>query len=218
MRARPSHAKTLCAPCSRIENVRFGACEDSQYVKPARMHYVENGVARSWDFIESLDSVAIVLHHIEHNALLFVKQFRPALYARLLREGQESESALRHSYTFELCAGLVDKAGKSLEQIAREEVLEECGYSVKELESIGEFATAVGHSGAKQSLFYARIDEGMKASKGGGVDGEVIESVLVPCAELEAFVRDVSLPKTPGLGYGVMWFLTRQLESRSENA
>lgn len=32
--------------------------------------------------------------------------------------------------TYELCAGLVDKADLSLEEIARQEVLEECGYDV----------------------------------------------------------------------------------------
>lgn len=32
--------------------------------------------------------------------------------------------------TYELCAGLVDKPQLSLEEIARQEVLEECGYDV----------------------------------------------------------------------------------------
>lgn len=32
--------------------------------------------------------------------------------------------------TYELCAGLVDKPHLSLEEIARQEVLEECGYDV----------------------------------------------------------------------------------------
>ena len=32
--------------------------------------------------------------------------------------------------TYELCAGLVDKPNLSLEEIARQEVLEECGYDV----------------------------------------------------------------------------------------
>lgn len=32
-------------------------------------------------------------------------------------------------YTLELCAGIVDKT-KPLEEIARDEVLEECGYDV----------------------------------------------------------------------------------------
>lgn len=198
-------------PCSQIENVHFGKCEDSLYIKPHRMYYVENSVERSWDFIESLNSVAIVLHHTEKDSLLFVKQFRPPLYARLLREGLSHKNAWAGSYSFELCAGLADKPGKSLDQIAKEEVLEECGYMPERLEFIGEFATAVGHSGAKQSIFYARIDENMRCALGGGIDGEVIESVLVPISELKAFLHDVSLPKTPALGYGVMWFLSKYL-------
>ena len=52
---------------------------------------------------------------------------------------------------------------------------EECGYKVNNLEYITSFSTAVGHSGAKQSLFYAEIDENDRVSTGGGVDGEVIK-------------------------------------------
>ncbi len=33
--------------------------------------------------------------------------------------------------TLELCAGIVDKTGESLEEIAAEEVFEECGYRVE---------------------------------------------------------------------------------------
>ncbi len=32
--------------------------------------------------------------------------------------------------TLELCAGIIDKSGRSLEEIAAEEVYEECGYKV----------------------------------------------------------------------------------------
>ena len=41
--------------------------------------------------------------------------------------GQPPASA---GVTYELCAGLVDKPNLSLEEIARQEVLEECGYDV----------------------------------------------------------------------------------------
>lgn len=46
----------------------------------------------------------------------------------------EGENSLRPpasaGVTYELCAGLVDKPDLSLEEIARQEVLEECGYDV----------------------------------------------------------------------------------------
>lgn len=184
---------------SHISDVQFCDCVNSPYIKPRRMLYKENGMSRCWDFIESLDSVAVVLYHRDKDSLLFVKQFRPPLFARNPNTHQ--------AYTCELCAGLVDKAGKSLEQIAKEEVLEECGYKVDSLTYITTFATAVGHSGAKQHLFYACIDEEQKISAGGGVDGEVIETLLIEVANLKSFVFDECIIKTPGLGFGVLWFL-----------
>lgn len=202
---------------SIIADISFCDCVDSAYVKPRRMLYMENGVKRSWDFIHSLDSVSILLYHTQKQSLLFVKQFRPPVFVRHFGESYLESSCLESKadskiqdeigYTYELCAGLVDKEGKSVEQIAKEEIEEECGYRVKDLEYITSFATAVGHSGARQSLFYAKINESDRVSTGGGVDGEVIESVFVKIDCLEQFLYDESKIKTPGLAFGVMWFL-----------
>lgn len=209
---------------SSISNVSFCECVDSIYVKPRRMLYNENGKARSWDFIQSLDSVAIVLYHKQEDSLLFVKQFRPAVFARMLPDENPLKCVDSHiqtlGYTYELCAGLVDKVGKSLKQIAQEEVLEECGYKVDSLDLITTFSTAVGHSGAKQTLFYACIDESDRVNAGGGVDGEVIESVLIRASEVEEFVYNLSITKTPGLAFGALWFLRHyeQLKSQANMA
>lgn len=201
---------------SIITDISFCECVDSAYVKPRRMLYMENGAKRSWDFIHSLDSVSVLLYHTQKQSLLFVKQFRPPVFVRHfgeshLESGTDSDSKTfgqdEVGYTYELCAGLVDKKGKSVEQIAKEEVEEECGYKVNSLEYITSFATAVGHSGAKQSLFYAEINENDRVSTGGGIDGEVIESVFVKVEDLEQFLYDESKIKTPGLAFGVMWFL-----------
>lgn len=197
---------------SHISNISFCECVDSPYVQPRRMRYCENGVSRSWDFIQSLDSVAVVLYHRSKDSLLLVRQFRPAVFVRGVDQSSLSPlnptpSSLLAGYTYELCAGLVDKAGKDLEQIAREEVREECGYEVGTLECIGEFVTAVGHSGAKQTIFYTSIDETQRVSDGGGIDGEVIESVFIPITQLQAFLDSREYIKTPGLGFGLLWFL-----------
>lgn len=61
--------------------------------------------------------------------------------AEAAAESQEGQSASEEEsssqwppasagVTYELCAGLVDKPDLSLEEIARQEVLEECGYDV----------------------------------------------------------------------------------------
>jgi UDP-sugar diphosphatase len=64
--------------------------------------------------------VAVLLYHEEKKAFLLVKQFRAPVY---LNDNSKT-------YTYELCAGLVDK-DKSLIEIAKEEIDEECGYNVK---------------------------------------------------------------------------------------
>lgn len=195
-------------PFSNISDIQFSKCVDSIYIKPRRMLYKENGFNRCWDFIQSMDSVAVMLYHKQKDSLLFVRQFRPAVFARDNHSLSSitSESKVR-GYTYELCAGLVDKENKSLEQIAQEEVQEECGYKVKSLTYITTFAMAVGHSGANQSLFYSHIGEEDKISDGGGIDGEVIELVFIKVNELESFLYDKNITKTAGLGFGVLWFL-----------
>lgn len=192
------HSLSSLDSISHISDISFCECVDSPYIKPRRMIYKENGVRRTWDFIESLDSVAVLLYHQQKDSLLFVKQFRPAVFV-----------SQQKGYTYELCAGLVDKEGKTLEQIACEEVYEECGYHIQNLQKITEFGTSVGNSGAKQTLFYATITEDNKISQGGGIDGEVIETIFIKIKDLEKFLFNENIIKTPGLGFGIMWFLNQ---------
>ena len=60
-------------------------------------------------------------------------------------------------FTYELCAGLVDKPNKTIVEIAHEEVLEECGYNVpiSAISEITKFVSAIGTEGALQTLFFA---------------------------------------------------------------
>jgi hypothetical protein len=95
------------------------------------------------DVVSSHDSICVVLYHRDLDSLLVVRQFRPALYATLLRaaaepaapnggRGEDEKVAsvpLHRAFTCELCAGLIDKS-KAVEEIVREEVLEECGFDV----------------------------------------------------------------------------------------
>lgn len=68
-------------------------------------------------------------------------------------------------FTFELCAGLVDKGGKSLEQIAAEEVEEECGYRVPPaaLRSVASAIASSGTTGAEHFIFYATVGARMRS-------------------------------------------------------
>lgn len=184
-----------------ITNVTIVPCENSDFVKPKRMEYFQNGLLRKWDMVEVHDSVAILLYHTEHEALLVVRQFRPPVFLKN-----------NDGYTYELCAGIVDK-DKTLVEIAQEEIIEECGYDIPldQIERVTSFYTAVGFAGSVQTLYMARVNESMRVSEGGGVDVEMIEVIEIPTAEAKAFVMDESKAKTPGLMFGFGWFLENRM-------
>uniref|UniRef100_A0A671NFZ4 Uridine diphosphate glucose pyrophosphatase NUDT14 n=1 Tax=Sinocyclocheilus anshuiensis TaxID=1608454 RepID=A0A671NFZ4_9TELE len=112
--------------------------------------------------------------------------------------------------TYELCAGLVDKPNLSLEEIARQEVLEECGYDVPvaKLRKITSYRSGVGVTGSKQTMFYAEVSEENRVGEGGGKpqEGELIEVVKVPLHEAMTFAFDESIPKTMGVIFSFIWF------------
>ncbi len=183
-----------------ISNFHATPLTKGHFVKPVRLNYRQNGDERSWEAVKCHDSVAMLLYHREKKAFLLVKQFRPPVYM----------NHPEHLCTYELCAGLVDK-NVPLEQIAREEIDEECGYDVptEQIQKISSFFTNVGVSGNKQHLFYAEINESMKRHEGGGVHAEQILLEYIPLAEAHTFIYDESKAKTPGLMFAFYWFFNR---------
>lgn len=168
------------------------------------------------DVIKAHDSVAIVLYHTGLRCFLLVRQFRPALYASMLRKaGIESTSAARsdapplaQAFTCELCAGIVDKH-KSLAEIAQEEIREECGFAVdaSNVQKLTSFIASVGSQGSTQTLFFASVDDSMCVDEGGGLvdTGESIELLGLPLDNVEAFVMDDAVPKSSGMMFGLTW-------------
>lgn len=181
-----------------IENLQISALEDTKYIKPVKVTFKLNGKEKTWEAVRSHDSVSILLYHKEKNAILLVKQFRVPVYLN-----DKSQT-----FTYELCAGLVDK-DKSLEEIAIEEIDEECGYKVniQNIQKVTSFFTNVGISGAKQHLYFANISDNMKIHNGGGVNDEQIESYFLPVNSIDEFIFDESKAKTPGLIFSLYWFL-----------
>jgi len=181
---------------SNIESFGLKPLREPKYIKSALATYRQDGIEKEWEVVEAHDSVAILIYHREKDVFILVSQFRPAVYMNN-RDGR----------TVELCAGIVDKT-LPLVQIAVEEIEEECGYSVplEEIERVTAFHTSVGFAGSRQTLYYAEVEEKMKVSEGGGIEGEVIEVVELPTNELESFIFDESIAKTPGLMFAFMWW------------
>ncbi len=183
----------------KIEFLRLEDCKKSAYVKPKSMFYIQNGVEKRWDVVDAHDSVSVLLFHEELDSFVFVKQFRPSIYLKN-----------QDGFTYELCAGLVDK-DKTLQEIAREEILEETGYDVplEKVKKITSFYTAVGFAGGRQTLYFTNLDNSMKVSKGGGIDNEFIEVIYIKKDEVMDFMLDEKIAKTSGLMFALMWYFSR---------
>ncbi|XP_067338402.1 uridine diphosphate glucose pyrophosphatase NUDT14 isoform X2 [Channa argus] len=187
----------------QINNMEVVPCTESDYLKPFRVHYNQNGTKKSWDFMRTHDSVSVLIFNTTLHCFVLVKQFRPAVYMcewerakkqvpqstekteegaseATAPESQEGQSASEGEsssqwppasagVTYELCAGLVDKPDLSLEEIARQEVLEECGYDVpaSKLKRITSYRSGVGVTGSKQTMFYAEVSDDNCVSAGG---------------------------------------------------
>ena len=186
-----------------IEDLKISPLKETNYIKPLKVNFTLNGIKKSWEAVRSHDSVAVLLYHQEKRAFLFVKQFRIPVYL--------NDNNIK--YTYELCAGLVDK-DKSIEEIAIEEIDEECGYKVEleNLQKITSFFTNVGISGAKQYLFFATICENQKLHSGGGINDEQIELYFLNVDDIDNFIFDETKAKTPGLIFSLYWFLKNQKE------
>ena len=192
-----------------IDHFALQPLENPVYIRTHLATYEQDGVAKDWEVVDAHDSVAILIWHREHDAFVLVKQFRPAVYLNN-----------HDGMTVELCAGLVDKEALSLAEIAREEILEECGYDVpiESIERVSAFHTSVGFAGSRQTLYYAEVDEMMRLHEGGGIDQEQIEVIELPTAEAEAFIYDESIAKTPGLMFAFLWWKRKQSEKRIVNS
>lgn len=155
-----------------------------------------------------------------------MKQFRPAVYYGQICDYLEQagtgpiDSAElvkkfppKHAITRELCAGIVDK-NLPWNEIAREELIEECGYNVPvdRLEEIIRFRSGVGTTGSLQVMYYCEVSDADKVQgAGGGVDDELIDvEELTLDQAREMLKQGTEHTSPPGFLFGVLWFLTNK--------
>ena len=174
---------------------------DPAFIKPIKINYTYKNTKKTWEAVISHDSVSILLWHVQKNSFVIVKQLRATVLHSNKVDG----------HTHELCAGIVDK-NISNAQIAKEEILEECGFDVpvENLQKVSSFYTSVGISGAKQTLYFAKINDEMKVNEGGGLEDEEIEVIYISVKDAKEFMFDESYHKTPGLIMAFYWFFDTQ--------
>jgi UDP-sugar diphosphatase len=184
----------------RIESTQ--ELKSPNFIKPILLNYVLKGKKKQWEAVITHSSVSVLLYHKERDAFVLVKQLRPPVLNANKTNGQ----------TYELCAGIIDKDASD-EQIAKEEVFEECGFDipVENLEKVSSFYTNVGISGAKQTIYYGELSQNMKVNEGGGLGEEDIEVVYISLTEAKKFMFDESYQKTAGVLMAFYWFFDNKL-------
>lgn len=202
-----------------ISEISFRHFQKSEYVKTLTLFYKQNGIDRRWDMLELHDSVSIIIKNVSRNVYVLVKQFRPAVYCSTIPEAERHGSVDIDEHppslgvTIAFCAGKVDKKLPVLE-IAREEVLEECGYDVPvtAMEKITSFHPNVGISGNVQTLYYCEVTDDMKVSNGGGVHEESIEVVEMTLEEMQQYMhRNEVLNSGANFLFGIHWILNNKV-------
>lgn len=205
----------------KLSNVLIKPLEKSKYVTPYTLYFEQNGHKKTWDLLAVHESVAIILYNISRNVLVLVKQFRPAVYLGSIPEedrkiGTEidvEKYPANIGITIELCAGIVDKQLSDAE-IAKEEILEECGYEVpvSSLVKVGSYCSGVGTSAALQTAFYCEVTDDMKVGRGGGVDDEIIEIVEMTIDEIKKYISQSNIKSPPSFLFGIYWFLLNKVK------
>jgi nudix-type nucleoside diphosphatase (YffH/AdpP family) len=145
---------------------------------------------------------------------------RPAVYYGLVGEELDKTGTVdfnkfppSSAITLELCAGIVDKNIPNNE-IAREELIEECGYNVpiERIEEVMKYRSGVGTSGSLQILYYCEVtDDDKIPSAGGGVDDEIIDVVEMSIDEARELMKQGSEHTSPpAFLFGILWFLANK--------
>ncbi len=158
---------------------------------------------KRWEVCSSMDSVSILIYDRDLDSIILVKQFRLPVFLKN-----------NDGFTYELCAGLCDKDKCNIE-IAREEVLEECGYDVESnrLEKITSTWASVGSSAARQEIFYVEVTQKDKVNEGGGLEDEDIEVIELKSEKVEEFIFDESIVLTPGAKLALLWWLNNKMKN-----
>lgn len=100
-----------------------------------------SGRQREWEFIRRIncDGIVAIVPVTDAHHVLLIRQFRPPL----------------NRYVIEFPAGLNDK-GDTLEEAARRELLEETGYSARDMVLLTEGPLSSGASGEILTVFLAQ--------------------------------------------------------------
>lgn len=168
-----------------IEIIAIKENDNPKYLKTQLIHAKRaDGQELFWEMTKGFDSVHILIENVDKKEIVLVKQKR----IPVLVNDPESNGIM-----IELCAGLVDKEGLSITEIAKEEVLEETGFDIplEQIKFLRSLKSSVGTSGRNAYLFHAKVYEKDRIHNGGGTENEDIKVVTIPFNEIPYFIDDI---------------------------
>ena len=135
--------------------------------------------------------------------------------AILVRQWRAGLLGTSDPYLLEACAGIIDP-GETPEETARREAEEEIGVTIGALRSLGSVVPSAGTLTERMHLYVAEVAAGDRRKPGGGNphEGENIEVVEVPLAELFDMARDGTLEDAKTLII-VQRLMLEELESQT---
>lgn len=169
--------------------------EKAQYVPTQLVVAAVEGQSapKYWEMINGHDSVHVLIVNRETEEVILVNQVRIPFLVNKIKEitAQAKADGINDStlqkridkitgIVTEVCAGLVDKDA-NINQIVKEEILEECGYDVP-LEAVKQLKvlrSAVGTQGTISHTYMVEVDESMKVNEGGGLPDEDIAVIRI---------------------------------------
>lgn len=132
------------------------------------------------EVVDRGDAVGVLIHHLERDEYLLVRQVRTAM----VRHGEP--------WLLEIVAGMIDP-GENPEQAAVREVEEEVGYQPQALKPLGSMYGSPGGLAERVWLYLAEVSEAERTGEGGGLEDEDIELVWLKPEEVRRMVAQDEL-------------------------
>ncbi|KAF2357117.1 Nucleoside diphosphate pyrophosphatase [Trinorchestia longiramus] len=93
-----------------IEGMSVQPLVDAKFVKPFLLRYKQNGKPMTWEVSSVHPSVSIIIFNVDRKKLVFVKQFRPAVYFSTYSREERELFVCKKSSSSAMGAGTGDEA------------------------------------------------------------------------------------------------------------